>query len=323
MKLVSVTIAKNEADIVESFVRHHTALFDHVVVVDHDSVDGTREILDELVAEGLPLTVLDDFSLSFSQSSKTTSLAREAFRGFDADYVFPLDADEFVRCESRAALDAALTEMPKGQIAHMDWQNHIVSPFDDIEEIDPVRRIAHRAATESMPEHKVVLPRAFALNEALKLSQGNHAVYQRGKRRGEDSVALRGVSLQHFPIRGEEHVQLKALLGWLSVRLQNPAIYSGAEKAGPPAVALSWHRRELFREVCRDPAFTTERLQQLTWQLYVAKTREDVCSIDVKLANDPLHVAYTLRYTKARTGSALVGLARWGDRLLTQLATAA
>ena len=41
---------RNEADVVESFVRHNLSLLDGLLVVDHGSSDGTSEILDALVA---------------------------------------------------------------------------------------------------------------------------------------------------------------------------------------------------------------------------------------------------------------------------------
>jgi len=48
MRLVAVSIVKNEADIIEPFVRHTLAWVDHHLVFDHDSTDGTREILGAL-----------------------------------------------------------------------------------------------------------------------------------------------------------------------------------------------------------------------------------------------------------------------------------
>ena len=59
---------RNEADVVESFVRHNLALLDGLSVVDHGSSDATSEILNALVAEGLPLEVERDGSAGYLQS---------------------------------------------------------------------------------------------------------------------------------------------------------------------------------------------------------------------------------------------------------------
>jgi hypothetical protein len=42
MRLVAVSVVKNEADIIEAFVRHTRAWVDHHLIFDHDSTDGTR-----------------------------------------------------------------------------------------------------------------------------------------------------------------------------------------------------------------------------------------------------------------------------------------
>ena len=60
MRLVGVSMVRNEADIIEAFVRHNAAVLDALVVVDHGSVDGTREILFALRDEGLPLAIEQD-----------------------------------------------------------------------------------------------------------------------------------------------------------------------------------------------------------------------------------------------------------------------
>ena len=50
MKLYGVAMVRNEADIIEAFVRHNLTVLDGLVVVDHSSDDGTSEILSALTA---------------------------------------------------------------------------------------------------------------------------------------------------------------------------------------------------------------------------------------------------------------------------------
>ena len=49
MKIVAISMVRNEADVIEAFVRHHAGLVDELIVVDHRSIDGTDELLRELV----------------------------------------------------------------------------------------------------------------------------------------------------------------------------------------------------------------------------------------------------------------------------------
>ena len=45
MRLLAAAHVRNEADIVEAFVRHNLALLDGIAIVDHMSVDETPDIL--------------------------------------------------------------------------------------------------------------------------------------------------------------------------------------------------------------------------------------------------------------------------------------
>ena len=88
MLLCAAAIVRNEADIIEAFVRHNLAVVDRLAVVDHGSFDGTTEILAALVREGLPLTVGRDERAGFFQPEVLTPLARELLR----DPYWPLRA---------------------------------------------------------------------------------------------------------------------------------------------------------------------------------------------------------------------------------------
>src|SRR6202011_5541698 len=130
MKLFGAAMLRNEADVVESFVRHNLALLDGLSVVDHGSEDGTSEILDALVAEGLPLEVERDPSVGYLQSEIMTRTVRRAFARHGADFVFALDGDEFLRIARRDLLDGVLATLPHGLHAAMQWQTY-VPEFDN------------------------------------------------------------------------------------------------------------------------------------------------------------------------------------------------
>ena len=79
-RLVATSGVRNERDVIEAFVRHTTALVDHLMILDNGSSDGTREILASLVGEGLPITVKYRDSLGYSQSGWMTALMHEIGR---------------------------------------------------------------------------------------------------------------------------------------------------------------------------------------------------------------------------------------------------
>ena len=45
MRLHGIAMVRNEADVVEAFVRHNLSILDALVVIDHGSVDGTAGIV--------------------------------------------------------------------------------------------------------------------------------------------------------------------------------------------------------------------------------------------------------------------------------------
>ena len=102
MRLVAVSIVKNEADIIEPFVRHTLARVDHHFIFDHDSTDGTRQILHALQAEGLALTLFTDDALGNLQQIRSNYLTKLAADTQQADWIFPLDADEILIGPNRA-----------------------------------------------------------------------------------------------------------------------------------------------------------------------------------------------------------------------------
>ena len=79
MRLLGCMIVRDESDAIELVVRHNLALLDGIAVIDHGSVDGTREILGALVDEGLPVSVSDDPWPALEQKARINAVARHAF----------------------------------------------------------------------------------------------------------------------------------------------------------------------------------------------------------------------------------------------------
>ena len=66
-------MVRDEADIIVSVVEHMLSQVDFVIVADNNSVDGTRELLDELA-----VTVVDDPDPAYLQSKKMTARLQAA-----------------------------------------------------------------------------------------------------------------------------------------------------------------------------------------------------------------------------------------------------
>src|SRR5215210_7337582 len=142
-KLVAISRVKNEADIIEAFVRHHSFYFDQIIVLDHGSSDATYEILGALQREGLPLVVFREASIGYDQNRYMTKLLHCAVSQFGADWVAPLDADEFIEPPPDLGLANILPREPAGPLT-LGWNNFVWRKEDQGNEINPVLRLKLR-----------------------------------------------------------------------------------------------------------------------------------------------------------------------------------
>jgi hypothetical protein len=87
-------LVKNEADIIEKNIRYHAKKgVDSFVVMDNNSTDGTREILERLKKE-FEITIIDEKGI-YNQAKWMTKLTHIARKKYNPTWLIPNDADEF------------------------------------------------------------------------------------------------------------------------------------------------------------------------------------------------------------------------------------
>lgn len=211
MRLGAAAVVKNEADIIEVFVRHHLTLLDDLRIVDNDSTDGTYEILLELQREGLPLRVDRDSRTDHPQEHVISGLL--AGWTDPVDWVFCLDADEFIAAGSSDELRFLLAPLDAAKVHTIPWRFFVPTDADDAREPNVLRRITNaRVAPVDHELAKVVVPRRFLGQPDLRVRAGNHYVAQ------TDGVVLPLVpltepTLAHFPVRSAAQIAAKAVIG--------------------------------------------------------------------------------------------------------------
>jgi glycosyltransferase involved in cell wall biosynthesis len=211
MKLVAISRVRNEADIIEPFVRHHAAYFDKIIILDDGSNDGTFETLRKLQAEALPLVVVQEPTVGYEQSRYMTRLMQMAVHQFGADWVVPLDADEFIEPEAGKTVVEGL-QRHAGELVSIAWHNFEWRPENDADpEGNPV--IKQRFRLPSRADHKKVLIPKSLVGENTVLDQGNHRLLD------EDRISvgqpLQTIALCHFPIRSVVQYASKIAVGYL------------------------------------------------------------------------------------------------------------
>jgi hypothetical protein len=205
---------KNEADIIEAFVRHNLAFVDRLVVLDNGSTDGTLAILRQLEREPLAIDVVEDPSPGKYQSQRMTRLMREhAIGRFRADWILPLDADEFLILPDDQPLIPP--EADGRAVLQMFWRVHVPHESDDHGELNPVLRLRHRCVERSSIS-KAMIPGALAAAPDAMLPQGSHELWIVGT-----AVPARPhptAMLAHFPVRSSGQFLAKVIVNSLQYR---------------------------------------------------------------------------------------------------------
>jgi hypothetical protein len=249
-------MARNEADIIEAFVRHNLRSLDRLIVVDHGSSDGTREILHALSDEGLPLAVEHDDRDVRRQPETITRLARRAFaEGSNA--VFALDADEFLKMPSRAAFDRWMTIVPPSCCVGVEWQTYLPKSMTHVAGASV--SLEWRRGTEAHGLHKVLLTRAFAQTPAATVGPGNHLVLMDGPMQDLSTHPAQLVicppivaAIAHLPVRSVDQIVRKVRRGWTQ-----------RMKTDPTERTLSVHWRDLYADFASRGPPDAERYRAL------------------------------------------------------------
>jgi len=218
MEIVSVSIIRNESDILETFVRYHLQIVDHMIIVNHRSTDSSGEILKNLVKEGAKLELIEENALEQPQGRVLTTMMKRAARDYGADWVIPLDADEFITAPGGSSVREVLSGFPRDKVVHMPWRTYVPLPTDDWTEANVLSRIRHRRGAENPQSYKVCIPACYARKRQAELLFGSHRLMKRSffSKKEYPYAHSDRVALAHFPVRSGDQVITKAITGWLS-----------------------------------------------------------------------------------------------------------
>ena len=211
MTLVMTLLARDEADVIESWLSFHlNAGADFVVATDNRSQDGTTDVLERYAREGHLHLVREDGE-DLRQDEWVTRMARLAATDFGADWVINSDADEFwwPRGPSLARVLEAIppryglvgaflrtfAPRPDGEASfaeRLTVRFSALAPINDPASLfKPIRKVIHRGHPD------------------IRLTRGNHAVVD------SPFAPLRGwfpVEVLHFPLRSLAQCEHKARL---------------------------------------------------------------------------------------------------------------
>lgn len=316
-KVVVVAMVANEADIIEAFVLENLRFADHMIIACHRPLDGTREILGALVARGLPLRIHDIQTLAFDKTGNIHRLVCEAVEDLAADWVIPLDADEFLDVPDRTGFEAALATLGPTH-GWVPWLNHVPTAMDDPAEQHPLKRIQHRYAYPiPSPADNVFVWKVLLRSELIRpylrryeLMKGAHRLVFRGTNEPchQPITVLEGVFLRHFPVRSSEQMALKVGLGRLG-----RALLGGHQAEGGVHWDSIWS--DLNGGSDGFPAMQSAVRSYLDTGRFTATQL-----VDTPIRFDPMPVTSRLSQQAMKSSAATVAL-KWSASLLDHLST--
>lgn len=216
MRLAGVAIVRNESDVIEAFIRHNLRLLDCLHVVDNLSTDRTVEIIRRLAGEGLPVTLS---SWEHNDHSQGEALNPQLWRLAEAgyDFVFALDADEFLSVDDKSSLCSELARIPAQQAGALRWLNYAYTSGSDDGELNVLRRLT-TAIVSPRVQFKMVLPASSIRDHHVRLGPGNHSCQTASGWNVAPFLLAEHVRLAHFPIRSASQYLAKVLVGEMALR---------------------------------------------------------------------------------------------------------
>lgn len=216
-KFAAITRVLNEADIIESFIRHTAAFVSHHVVMDNGSADGTIEILEALVKEGLPISVYQSRAVTFNESDALTQLYVQACKDVSPDWVLCLDADEFIDDRHtmtglRSLLEGYAIRRDGPECLKVPMVNYIATSQDEVKEpIVPLRIRRRRPPSDA---YKLFIRGGLPQGQ-ITIQHGSHwaAMSDRPLR----DVVENRIWLAHYSERSPYQYILKFVRGWSKV----------------------------------------------------------------------------------------------------------
>ena len=190
----AVGVVRDEADVIGESVQHMLDQgVDRVLVADHMSTDGTRELLAEMSRRDARVLVAHDSEPGHFQMEKVTWLSQAAWWA-GARWIVPFDADEFWFAESGSV--AEFLRPHDASIVRARTTNML--PLADVGPLRSREFLMNRAPGDD----KV----AFRAHPAVLVGPGNHGVCRVG------STAV-GLHVAHLPYRSPAQMARKYRVG--------------------------------------------------------------------------------------------------------------
>ncbi len=312
MKLVTISTIRNESDILEAFVRYHLQFVDQMIIINHRSADSSAYILQSLKKEGLPIEITEETSLDLQQGPFLTHIMKKAVKDYDADWVIPLDADEFLAVSGEGRIHEVMQKLPSDKVVKVPWRTYVPLPSDNFQEPNVLKRIQHFRSRENQNLRKIMIPRSLAMKKYGLIAAGNHGFVRESFRKQKELpyVHMDQLVLAHFPVRSSQQIMTKAFVGWLACLAKPNRLPTE-----------NYHLKMLYDRLKNGREISPEELTAMAWEYATASgthaiNRKDIVHRPLVLETGDI----TLRYTDSYSANPLPVLAQMAEEFAEALA---
>ncbi len=291
-RIFAISMVKNEADIIESFVRYNLNVVDAMIILDNGSTDDTLKILELLESEGLPIFIFEDKNREYDQANKMNQLLLRAVNEFKADIIVPLDADEFLMSSKRGNPRVTLEEIETSTFYKVKWKTYVPNFNENQNEMFIPAKITS-ARDESLEDfYKVILPANLVKEYSVRLTKGNHdLIYDKKYNSSINQVLNTNLRIAHFPIRSKEQATSKISVGWINILCE---ITRSKNE--------SWHMEKMFNDLKE-----SGRIEDGAAMNFAKRYALNKDNTSIKLKKDPIDLSYckniTIKYTDKQINS--------------------
>lgn len=205
-KIVTLSMIKNEADIVETFVRYTMNFAVKMFFIDNGCTDGSIEILKELINEGFNLEIYSEAQVFYEQFLIENKYIKKISEENEFDFLIPLDIDEFLASDNN--LLTQIDFLPTDKVSILKWRTYcILSENSNGFFLD---KIVHIRLNEKVTFTKVILPYNLIKKYNILVNMGHHNIECKLPIQRE---YIENIYIAHFPVRSIEQIQLKIYQG--------------------------------------------------------------------------------------------------------------
>lgn len=276
MKIISISTVKNEADIIESFVRYNLNIVDEMIILDNNSSDETTLILKKLIDEGLSITLFNSDDSYHNQATKMTNLLNKAIYEHDGDIVCLLDADEFIISNDNRHPREVLEEIDNSFYYLAKWVTYVPTIFDNENSKFVPSRITHIRDKNLETFYKAIIPKSIVNSHKVEVEMGNHDLIITDVDRTSLVNRDLNISIAHFPIRSKEQCMSKILNGW-----PNTIAINTGDKP------WSFHWKTIFEKIKENNDISLKDLEEFSKKYAISNSQDEIT-----IYNSPMNLDF-------------------------------